>query len=299
MSQRIATIDFHVTAACTQDCAYCWGPPQHMPAASSAAPSAGLSTNLGTEAALVVIERVRAFGVRRIVFTGGDPLLRADIVQLIRHARAQGLEVAVSTTGDWLTREFLANTAGCIDLVSLPVDGSTEAINALTKQPGHFTAIMAALDMLGDFPDIDIKVCTAVTQRNIEDVANIAALVDRWAQTVPNRVFYNLFQVFPRSWEPRLWDELLVSDEAWAAMVRAVEARHFSIRINFLSTEVLDGLYVLIFPDGGLYVPSGPAYHYFGPFSEIEDLDAILNASDFDSIKHLRHSEAWSKERTV
>ncbi len=282
---KVATIDFHVTSACTQDCVYCWGPPRTMPAA------------LDTQTALAVIDHVRAFGVRRIVFTGGDPLLRRDIVRLIRHARAQGLEVAVSTTGDRLTGDFLAATAGCIDLISLPLDGSCEAINARTKRPGHFAAIMAALELLRNYPEIDVKVCTAVTQWNIADVVNIAALVDRWARTAPNQVFYNLFQVFPRSWEPRPWDHLLVSDEAWAAMVREVEARRFRIRINFLSTQVLDCLYVLIFPDGGLYVPSGPEYHYFGPFLEIEDLDAILRASDFDSIKHLRHSEAWGKDR--
>lgn len=283
---KVATIDFHVTAACTQNCAYCWGPSPTMPAA------------LDTVAALAVIDRVRAFGVRRMVFTGGDPLLHQDLVRLIRHARAQGLEVAVSTTGDRLTHEFLVATVGCIDLISLPLDGSSEAINARTKRSGHFAAIVAALELLRDYPEIDVKVCTAVTQWNIDDVANIAALVDGWAQTAPNRVFYNLFQVFPRSWEPRPWDELLVSDEAWAAMVQEVEACHFGIRIHFLSTEVLDRLYVLIFPDGGLYVPSGPEYHYFGPFLEIEDLDTILSASDFDSIKHLRHSEAWSKNRT-
>lgn len=287
MSQRVATLDFHVTAACTQDCAYCWGPPRHMP------------VSVDTQAALAVIDRVRAFGVRRIVFTGGDPLLRRDIVRLIRHARAQGLEVAVSTTGDQLTGSFLAGTAGCIDLISLPLDGSDETINALTKRPGHFAAIMNALDLLRGYPDIDVKLCTAVTQRNIEDVVNIAALADRWAKTAANRVFYNLFQVFPRSWEPRIWDDLLVSDEAWAAMAQTVEARHFSIRINFLSTKVLDRLYVLIFPDGGLYVPSGPQYHYLEPFLEIEDLDTILSASDFDSIKHLRHSKAWGKDCVV
>jgi len=254
---------------------------------------------LDTVAAVAVIDRVRAFGVRRIVLTGGDPLLRRDIVRLIHHARAQGLEVALSTTGDRLTDDFLAATAGCIDLISLPLDGSSEAVNARTKRPGHFAAVMAALERLQGYPEIDVKVCTAVTQWNINDVVNIAALVDRWARTAPNRVFYNLFQVFPRSWEPRTWDELFVSDEAWAVMVRQVEARHFRIPIHFLSTEVLDRLYVLIFPDGGLYVPSGPEYHYFGPFLEIEDLDAILSASDFDSIKHLRHSEAWRKPRTL
>lgn len=282
MSNFVSTLDFHVTAACTQECPYCWGPPRRM-------------TAVDTAHAVAIIERVRAFGVRRIVFTGGDPLLRRDITTLIQHAHRIGLEVAVSTTGDRLTRDLLEATRGCIALVSLPLDGSTEALNALTKRPGHLAAILDALDLLGDYPDIDVKLCTPATRHNLSDIVNIAALAEAWAATVRNRVFYNVFQVFPRAWEPCDWDGLLVPDGDWEAMVDAVRSREFGIRINCLSTAVLDRLYVLVLPDGGLYVPSGPDYHYFGPLLDIDNLDTILRASDFDSIKHLRHSQAWGK----
>ena len=286
MSDVIATIDFHVTPACTQDCAYCWGPPTTMRA-------------VDTDTARAIIARVAAFGVRRIVFTGGDPLLRRDIAVLIRHAAEQGLEVAVSTTGDRLTRDLLDATRGCIALVSLPLDGASEVVNARTKRPGHFAAILQAVDLLSGYPDIDIKVCTPVTQLNIDDVVHIAALADQWAATLPNRVFYNVFQVFPRAWDARPWDSLTVSDAAWTVMVEQVQARGFGIRINFLSTAILDRLYVLIFPDGGLYIPSGSDYHAFGPLLEIDTLEPILRASDFDSIKHLAHSRAWRKEEPI
>lgn len=282
MSSIISTIDFHVTAACTQDCPYCWGPPRRMAA-------------IDTGHALAIIDRVRAFGVRRIVFTGGDPLLRRDIATLIRHAHAGGLEVAVSTTGDRLSRQLLDETRGCIALVSLPLDGSTEALNVLTKRPGHHAAILTALDLLRNYPDIDVKLCTPATRHNLHDIVNIAALADDWARTVANRVFYNVFQVFPRSWEPCDWDGLLVSDADWEAMVDQVRSMEFGIPINFLSTATLDRLYVLVLPDGGLYVPSGPDYHYFGPLLSIDNLDTLLRATDFDSIKHLRHSRAWGK----
>ena len=241
----------------------------------------------------------RDLAIDFIVFTGGDPLLRRDIVPLVRHAHDSGLEVAVSTTGDRLTREFLDATRGCVALISLPLDGSDETRNARTKHSGHFAAVMAALDLLRDYPEIDVKVCTPVTRDGVDDVVNIAALTQAWADTTLNRVFYNVFQVFPRSWEPCHWDGLIVSDAAWEAMVREVEARRFRIRINFLSTQVLDQLYVLILPDGGLYVPSGPTYHYFGQALEIDNLDAILSASTFDSIKHLAHSKAWAHAETI
>src|SRR3990170_6458195 len=52
------TIDFHVTSECSQECPYCWGP-QQIPA-------------LKTRTARRIIDRVKHFGVQRIVFTGVD-----------------------------------------------------------------------------------------------------------------------------------------------------------------------------------------------------------------------------------
>ncbi len=280
-SGKVVSIDFHVTSACTQDCAYCWGP-------------LGFGRPVATSEALSIIDRFRKHGIRRVVFTGGDPLLRRDIVVLIRRAAQRGLEVALSTTGDRLTEKFLDSCAPYLDLISLPLDGSSEATNCQTKRRGHFTAVMAALRLLSRYPRIDVKVGTAVTKKNLADVPSMARLVDEWARTTENRVFYNFFQTFPRSMRSVNWEEFLVSDEEFAAAREAV-AGQVSVRVNFLSTETLDRLYALIFPDGGLYIPSGPFYRKLGPFVEIEDLDAALKNSGFDSVKHEVHARGWSK----
>ena len=84
---KVATIDFHVTSDCNQECPYCWGPQ-------------GFDEPVDTATARAIVERVRYLGIRRIVFTGGDPLLRPDVGDLIDLAAALGLEVALSTTGD-------------------------------------------------------------------------------------------------------------------------------------------------------------------------------------------------------
>ncbi len=67
------------------------------------------------------------------------------------------------------------------------------------------------------------------------------------------------------------------------------------IRLNFLSHEAVDGLYVMIFPDGRLVIPRGPDFVSFGQFLEIKDFDAVLDASQFDSAKHMQHSQKWTK----
>lgn len=110
---ELVTVDFHVTSDCNQECPYCWGPQ-------------GVE-QVDTETASAIVRKVAAIGARRIVFTGGDPLLRDDIGILIETAAVAGLEVALSTSGDQLSREFLLRFGSLIDLISLPLDGASES----------------------------------------------------------------------------------------------------------------------------------------------------------------------------
>jgi MoaA/NifB/PqqE/SkfB family radical SAM enzyme len=280
-STKVATIDFHVTSECSQSCYYCWGP-------------RGYDNPVDTESALRIVEWVKEVGASRIVFTGGDPLKRADTGLLIRHAKKIGLEAALSTTGNELTEVFLEKYGPHIDLISLPLDGPTEEVNSRTKGKGHFAAVMRALNWLREHPNIDVKLCTPVTRHNLDDVSTIVQLAENYARTTEAHVFYNIFQAFPRAMFPVKWEELLVSDDDFAKLERQLAGRK-NVHINFLNRETLDRLYVMIFPDGGLVIGNGPDYVNFGPFLEIDDLEVVLETGRFDSATHLRHARSWKK----
>lgn len=280
----VSTVDFHITAKCSQACPYCWGPRRFR-------------NPVDTESAQRIIARIKELGIRRIVFTGGDPLQRPDALDLIRYAKETGLETALSTTGDLVTPEILKGLSPFLDLISLPLDGSTEKINAITKHPGHFSAIMQSLAWLRSYPSIDVKVCTPVTRHNLGDIPAIAQLVEEYSHTTQARVFYNVFQAFPRAMFSVKWEKLVVTDEEFAALKHQIGAQE-DIRINFLDHNVLDRLYMMVFPDGSLTIPKGSDYLNFGPFLEVKDFEHALNSSQFDSAKHLRHSRGWEKGAT-
>jgi MoaA/NifB/PqqE/SkfB family radical SAM enzyme len=280
----VSTVDFHITAKCSQACPYCWGPRRFR-------------TPVDTDTAQRIIARIKGVGVRRVVFTGGDPLQRPDAPDLIRCAKERGLETALSTTGDFVTPEILERLSAYLDLISLPLDGSTDEINARTKHPGHFSAVMRSLDWLRLHPNIDVKVCTPVTRHNLGDIPAIAQLVEDYSRTTQARVFYNVFQAFPRAMFSVKWDKLIVSDDEFSQLKNQVSAKT-NIRINFLSHETLDKLYVMVFPNGSMTIPKGAEYLNFGPFLEVKDFEQVLNASQFDSAKHLRHSRGWGKGST-
>jgi pyruvate-formate lyase-activating enzyme len=278
----VSTVDFHITTRCSQACPYCWGPRRFR-------------TPVDTATACCIIARIKDIGVRRIVFTGGDPLQRPDAPHLIRFAKEIGLETALSTTGDCVTTEILASLSPFLDLISLPLDGPTDEINSRTKHPGHFSAVMRTLDWLRTYPQIDVKVCTPVTRHNLSDIPAIAQLVEAYSRTTRARVFYNVFQAFPRAMFSVKWDNLLVTPDEFSLLKDQVGVGD-NIRINFLSHQTLDKLYFMVFPDGSLIIPKGADYRNFGPFLHVKDFDSVLRSSQFDSAKHLRHSRAWGKE---
>jgi MoaA/NifB/PqqE/SkfB family radical SAM enzyme len=286
MSKRnpFSTIDFHVTCECSQECPYCWGPQD-------------IENPMTTPAAKKIIRKIKDVGAKRIVFTGGDPLKRKDVGELIRYAKNSGLEVALSTTGDELSAAFLRWNGAYIDLISLPIDGSTEKINSKTKEKGHLSAVLRAMELLKKYPKIDVKICTPVTKHNIKDLPNILEIAEKYKSKTAARVFYNIFQTFPRSQNEVKWKELVVNNREFGVLKRKLSGRK-KIKINFLDHKTLDKLYLMIFPNGNLVIPEGENFNSFGPFLENKDLNTVIKQSKFDSKKHLRHSKGWRKKRS-
>lgn len=278
----VATIDFHVTDECHQDCPYCWGPQ-------------GFEHEVSTATAGRILRRIAALGIRRVVFTGGDPALRKDLPLLARRAKTLGLEVALSTSGDALHPSLLRRLAPFVDLLSLPLDGSTEAVSRRTKNPGHRRAIWQALARLTRYPHVDLKIATPVTRHNLADLPRTVAQIEMFARRAPNRVFYNVFHVFPRAMAEREWASLLVSDSDFRRLRRSVMSKPHTIPIHWLDHRALDRLYVMILPDGSLTVPCGPDYLSFGSFLDLPDFDSVMRASPFDSTKHARHARGWAR----
>jgi hypothetical protein len=92
------------------------------------------------------------------------------------------------------------------------------------------------------------------------------------------------------------WEDLVITDEEFNQLRQEVESLAPSFRINWLTHETLDRLYVMIFPDGTLTVPSGSDFLNYGPFLDVDDLEAVLSATDFDAPKHQFHSKGWTRE---
>ncbi len=69
------------------------------------------------------------FGVKTAIFSGGEPLVRSDIAELLRSARRAGLRIGLLTNGivdktEQETADVLEAIATCADWVTISVDGT-------------------------------------------------------------------------------------------------------------------------------------------------------------------------------
>ncbi len=170
-AQRPMLVFWETTRACQLACRHC------RASATETALPGELSSAEGHE----LIEQVAAFGRPHpiLVLTGGDCLLRADLFDLVEHARTLGVPVALSpSVTPSLTPEMIERIATSgVKAVSISLDGATAATHEGVRGiPGHFEATVAAMRALVA-AGLTVQVNTTVMRGNVTELADIAALL--------------------------------------------------------------------------------------------------------------------------
>lgn len=159
------------TRACLLSCRHCRAEaiPQPLP---------GELTRVD---ALRLLEQLTDFGrpYPVLVVTGGDALLRADLLELAERAVALGIPVAVapSVTPLLTPARLAALRARGVKVASLSLDGArAETHEAIRGVAGHFRATLAALRLLRSH-GFTVQVNTVVMRENVEELPAIASIV--------------------------------------------------------------------------------------------------------------------------
>lgn len=149
---------------------------------------------LDTAAAKALISDVAAMGTPIFIFSGGDPLKRPDLPELIRHARHEGLRTgAIPAASASLDAERLRPLAGAgLDQVAFSLDAATaEAHDAFRRTEGVFDRTLRMVQAARGLG-------LAVQINSLVNVHNGAALDDliRLVEGLPI-VFWEVFFLVP------------------------------------------------------------------------------------------------------
>ena len=175
---------WEVTQSCDLACKHC------RAAAQPIAHPDELTTAEGKN----LIDQIAEMHVPIFVFTGGDPLKRKDVFELIRYAAGKGVMVALTPSATpLLTREamFQLKEAGLVRL-GISLDGSTPEIHDKFRGlPGAWARTIQAIEWANE-AGLPIQVHTTISRHNAHELDELCALFEKLAI-----VMWNVFFLVP------------------------------------------------------------------------------------------------------
>ncbi len=127
-------VDINVTRNCNINCSHCY----------AALDTVADFPEPGTADLKSIIDNVHAMGVRWIRLLGGEPLLRDDLEELIRHVKSRGIFCDITTNGLLISRRL--NELKQTDALCVSVDGGRES-NDFLRGEGTWKKVVAQLEI--------------------------------------------------------------------------------------------------------------------------------------------------------
>ncbi|HUE77816.1 MAG TPA: GTP 3',8-cyclase MoaA [Longimicrobiales bacterium] len=170
--RRIEYLRISVTDKCNLRCVYC------MPLRGL--PWLKREQILSYEEIAEIVGVMAPMGLRRLRLTGGEPLVRPDLPELVRLLRAvPGIDdLALSTNAVLLADSAEALRDAGVDRVNVSLDSlRPDRVDAIARRPGSYDGIMAGLEAAERVGFAPIKINVVVMRgRNDDELADFAAI---------------------------------------------------------------------------------------------------------------------------
>jgi cyclic pyranopterin phosphate synthase len=143
--REVSGLRVSLTDRCNFDCVYC----HNEGLGDTRGPMAPQDDEMTTEQVLRLLEVAVEFDIRKVKFTGGEPMLRQDLEEIVRRAPAE-LDVSLTTNGTFLPDRAEALVEAGVERVNVSQDAiDPEAFAEVTKSGAYdrvIEGVEAALD---------------------------------------------------------------------------------------------------------------------------------------------------------
>lgn len=231
-------VSFRLTSRCTRDCDFCYGPKSIK--------------ELDFFQLKQIFSLLASKGTKSITLTGGEPLLRSDIKEVVKEIKCQGLKIFLDTNAD-LFFEHADIINNHVDILGLPLDD----IRLNNKIFGHVNPeqVMKVLDYyraLPDQPRPKLRIGTVVTPNNVNQLADIAERIKDFPIS-----YWKLYQFIPIGQQASVnRDKLLIDEKVFLAeSAKVMSAYGKQINIIISPRRQRANAYFMINPDGQVIMP--------------------------------------------
>lgn len=281
------TVIFNVTNRCNSRCKHCY-----------LAYSEGDSSNeMSTEEAKTLIADLRNNGCLRISFSGGEPLLREDIGELISCVRGMGMSVTLNSNGI-LVPQYLS-TLKNLDSLAISLDGRPEHHNILRGEGTGEKALFGVKQAAED--GIRVHVNMVLNKYNLNDVDYMLDLARQYDSKVEfNLAISNIFGegISPDEFKPtneefrRILKYVIKKKEEGAPILFSAKA--FESVLNCWEDFSVEGVLNAPAPEGMPKCPAGKFFCLIDADGTLWACPHLIGKIDSKNALDVGVAEAWS-----
>lgn len=160
-------VAWEITRNCNLSCVHCR-------ASAKMDPYTG---ELETDACFQLLDQIAETGNPIIILTGGEPLLREDILDIARYGTSKGFRMVMAPNGTLITESYAGQMVDAgIQRISISLDGaSKETHDRFRGVTGAFDGAMKGIRLARE-AGLEFQINTTITQTNLGEIPAIQEL---------------------------------------------------------------------------------------------------------------------------
>ncbi len=168
---RVQEVWLHVTDRCNLACPMCYFQADKTPPGDRC---------LTTGEVRRVIEIISKTRPRQVIISGGEPLLRHDLPELLDALKEHGQRVWLLTNGTLLTPAVCRWLLRRVDHISVSLDGTTAAVHERMRGQGTFDAVLRGIRALQEEGFSQVGIIPTIRRDNLSEIFDL----DRFARSL-------------------------------------------------------------------------------------------------------------------
>ncbi len=172
---------WNMTQRCNLKCVHCY---------AHAVDPSDHEDPISTDKAKEIIDDLAQFGAPVMLFSGGEPLVREDLVDLAKYATAQGMRAVISTNGTLITQRKARELKEVgLSYVGISIDGAEEVHDKFRGVKGAYKqALKGVENCLAEGLKVGLRF--TINKRNAPEVPHLFRLIED--MEIPRICFYHL-----------------------------------------------------------------------------------------------------------
>lgn len=163
--EQLDYVSIQITKRCNLNCIHCLEKGNVV------------TQELSYEEACKIINELSEYKVLEIVWTGGEPLMRNDLIDLVEYATKKNIKSVIFTNGCLVDEKFISSIKDKNVFLRFSLDGATKEINDKIRGNGSYETIINAINKCKK-NGIEIGIATTINKMNFMEKEQIVELAE-------------------------------------------------------------------------------------------------------------------------